>query len=222
MHDELESVIRDVRRRWRLKLALRGLTWVVAAAAITLFVASLGMERLGFTPQSIVIARVIAYVAILGAAAVFLLRPLVRRVPDPRVALYLEEHEPTLDAAVVSAVEQGDAAQRARAAVRGAGQGNGRVGRVTPSGGGPRAARRAARASSRLGHPRCARRRRRCSFSSPGRRSCVMARARCSRRGERLTRPCRTRCRSYRATRPSPAAAIWRYTRDSADSMPRR
>ena len=109
MHDEIQSVIRDVRRRWRLKLALRGLTWVVGAAAITLFVASLGMERLGFTPQSIVIARVIAYVAILGAAAIFLLRPLVRRVPDPRVALYLEEHEPTLDAALVSAVEHGDA-----------------------------------------------------------------------------------------------------------------
>jgi hypothetical protein len=109
MHDELGSVLRDVRRRWRLKLALRGLTWVVAAAAVSLLIASLGMERLGFTPQSIVIARVIAYVAILGAAALFLLRPLVRRVPDQRVALYLEEHEPTLDAAVVSAVEQSDA-----------------------------------------------------------------------------------------------------------------
>jgi hypothetical protein len=106
MHDELGSVIRDVRMRWRLKLALRGLTWVVGAAAVSLLIASLGMERLGFTPQSILVARVVAYVAILGAAALFLLRPLVRRVPDQRVALYLEEHEPTLDAAVVSAVEQ--------------------------------------------------------------------------------------------------------------------
>jgi hypothetical protein len=109
MHDELGSVLRDVRMRWRLKLALRGLTWVVAAAAVSLLIASLGMERLGFTPQSIVVARVVAYVAILGVAAMFLLRPLVRRVPDQRVALYLEEHEPTLDAAVVSAVEQSDA-----------------------------------------------------------------------------------------------------------------
>ena len=106
MHDELESVLRDVRMRWRLKLALRGLTWILAAAVVGLLFTSIGMERLGFTPQSIVVARVIVYLAILGAAAVFLLRPLVRRVPHDRVALYLEEHEPSLDAVVVSAVEQ--------------------------------------------------------------------------------------------------------------------
>ena len=106
MHDELAAILRDVRRRWRLKLALRGLTWVVGAAAITVLIASFGMERLGFTPQSILVARVIAYVAIAAVAIIFLLRPLLRRVPDERVALYLEEHEPSLDAAVVSAVEQ--------------------------------------------------------------------------------------------------------------------
>ena len=106
MHDELAAILRDVRRRWRLKLALRGLTWVVGAAAVTVLVASFGMERLGFTPQSILVARVVAYVAIAVVAILFLLRPLLRRVPDERVALYLEEHEPSLDAAVVSAVEQ--------------------------------------------------------------------------------------------------------------------
>src|SRR5687767_3008917 len=109
MHEELRSVIRDVRRRWRLRLALRGLTWVIGATAVVLLIASIGMERLGFTPQSILVSRVIAYVAILSVAILFLVRPLVRRVSDQRVALYLEEHEPTLDAAVVSAVEQGDA-----------------------------------------------------------------------------------------------------------------
>src|SRR5687768_11930376 len=108
MHEELISVIRDVRRRWRLRLALRGLTLVISVAAVTLLIASFGMERLGFTPQSILVSRVAAYAAILGVAILFLLRPLVRRVPDQRVALYLEEHEPTLDAAVVSAVEQRD------------------------------------------------------------------------------------------------------------------
>src|SRR5688500_13423554 len=109
MYDELRSVIRDVRRRWRLRLALRGLTWVIGAVAVVLLIASAGMERVGFTPQSILVSRVVAYAVILGVAALFLLRPLVRRVSDQRVALYLEEHEPTLDAAVVSAVEQGDA-----------------------------------------------------------------------------------------------------------------
>ena len=79
MYDELTSVIRDVRRRWRLRLALHGLTWVIAATAVLLLITSLGMERVGFTPQSILMSRVVAYVAILGVAALFLLRPLVRR-----------------------------------------------------------------------------------------------------------------------------------------------
>ena len=109
MHDELMSVIRDVRRRWRMRLALRGLTWVIAAIAVLLFVASFGMQQLGFTPQSILVSRVVAYIAILSVVILFLIRPLIKRVSDHRVALYLEEHEPTLDAAVVSAVEQGDA-----------------------------------------------------------------------------------------------------------------
>ena len=114
MHEELMSVIRDVRRRWRMRLAVRGVTWVIGAAAVALLLASLGMERLGFTPQSILVSRVVAYLAILVVAALFLVRPLVRRVSDRRVASYLEEHEPTLDAAVVSAVEQRDGG-RARA-----------------------------------------------------------------------------------------------------------
>src|SRR5688500_16182796 len=106
MHDELGSVIRDVRRRWRLRLALRGLTWVIGVTAVMLLIASFGMERLGFTPQSILVARGVASVALLAVGLVLLVRPLARRVPDRRVALYLEEHGPTLGAAVVSAVEQ--------------------------------------------------------------------------------------------------------------------
>src|SRR5688500_18192507 len=89
MHDELMSCSRDVRGRWGLRLALRGLTWVIGATAVVLLVASIGMERLGFTPQSILVSRVVAYVAILGVATLFLVRPLVRRVSDNRVAQYL-------------------------------------------------------------------------------------------------------------------------------------
>src|SRR4029078_13192759 len=37
----------------------------------------------------------------------YLIRPLLRRASDEHVALYLEEHEPSLDAAVLSAVEHG-------------------------------------------------------------------------------------------------------------------
>ena len=35
----------------------------------------------------------------------FFVRPLMRRVTDEQVALYLEEHEPSLQAEIISAVE---------------------------------------------------------------------------------------------------------------------
>ena len=40
-----------------------------------------------------------------GAGAWFFARPLSRKVSDEQVALYLEEHEPTLDSAILSAME---------------------------------------------------------------------------------------------------------------------
>ena len=43
--------------------------------------------------------------SLVGAAAWFFARPLSRKVTDEQVALYLEEHEPSLDAAILSAME---------------------------------------------------------------------------------------------------------------------
>ena len=40
-----------------------------------------------------------------------MVRPLLRRASDEHIALYLEEHEPSLDAAVLSAVEHGKLTQ---------------------------------------------------------------------------------------------------------------
>src|ERR687892_513301 len=66
---ELIDIIRQVRRRWRMKLALRG---------------------------------VLAVAVLLGW---FVVRPMLRRVSDGQVALYLEECEPSLQEAIISAVE---------------------------------------------------------------------------------------------------------------------
>ena len=45
--------------------------------------------------------------AVLGLAFWFVVRPLLRRVTDEQVALYLEEHEPSLKASVLGALEAG-------------------------------------------------------------------------------------------------------------------
>jgi hypothetical protein len=105
MQDELISVIRQVRKRWRMKLALRGAVGVVGIGVLVLLAGAFGLEAARFSAGAIVAFRVVTAAAFLGLAAFLLVRPLLRRVSDEQVALYLEEHEPSLQAEIVSAVE---------------------------------------------------------------------------------------------------------------------
>jgi len=106
-HDALLKVIRSVRRRWRLRVALRGLAIVLGAGLLVFLISAYGMDRLKFSPTAVIAFRVFAYVALVGLAIRYLIVPLARRVSDERVALYLEEHEPSLQARVLSALEFG-------------------------------------------------------------------------------------------------------------------
>src|SRR5262245_16012947 len=101
----LVDVIRQVRSRWRYKIALRGVARFLAATALVLVASGFALESLRFTPGSILAFRVLVALAVLGSAAWFIVRPLMRKVSDDQVALYLEEHEPTLEATIVTAIE---------------------------------------------------------------------------------------------------------------------
>jgi hypothetical protein len=102
---ELLAVIGEVRRRWRMKLALRGALLVAALGFLVFLVSARALEAARFTPQAIVIFRVVLVAAAVGLVAYLLVRPLVRRVRDEQVAMYLEEHEPSLQASIISAIE---------------------------------------------------------------------------------------------------------------------
>ena len=104
-HDQLVAIIQSVRRRWRLKLALRGAAATAACAGAALVVAAWGLQWMRFTPESILLFRILIGGLFCVLAYVLLARPLMRRVSDEQVALYLEEHEPSLEAAIISAVE---------------------------------------------------------------------------------------------------------------------
>lgn len=103
--DKLLQVIRRVRGRWRRRVALRSVTVLVGAAVITVLAAAWGLERWRFRPEAIVAFRVVTYLALVALGWLFLVRPLARRVTDLQVALYLEEHEPSLEALLLSAVD---------------------------------------------------------------------------------------------------------------------
>ena len=106
---ELLNVIRRVRNRWRLKLALRGIVIVVGGTLAALFLSASSLEALRFSPAAIITFRLIAFLIFGILAYIGLFRPLQRRVTDSQVAMYLEECDPTLQAAILSAIESSSA-----------------------------------------------------------------------------------------------------------------
>ena len=72
---------------------------------IVLLLSAYGLESWRFTPASIITFRIILGLALAGLVGYLLVRPLMRQATDEQVALYLEEHEPSLQAAIISAVE---------------------------------------------------------------------------------------------------------------------
>jgi hypothetical protein len=102
---ELVEVIHRVRNRWRLKRAIRGAVIVVAGTLLALMSSAAGLEMLKFTAASIITFRVLALLAFGGLVYFGLVKPMRRRVSDSQVALYLEESDPSLQTAILSAVE---------------------------------------------------------------------------------------------------------------------
>jgi hypothetical protein len=111
-YDELRRVIHDVRLRWRLKVALRGAAVVLVTGLVAFGAAAYAMDHFRYEPWAVSSFRIFAWVALLALAARFLVVPLWGRITDARVALYLEEHEPSLQAAVLSAVGLAPQAER--------------------------------------------------------------------------------------------------------------
>jgi hypothetical protein len=111
----LTSIVHQIRKRWRMKLALRGAAFVLAGCVLALVVSAYGLERLKFSPGSIIAFRV-AMIMITGVlAGYFFVLPQWRRVTDEQVALYLEECEPSLETAILSAIEAEKGAENSTA-----------------------------------------------------------------------------------------------------------
>jgi hypothetical protein len=104
------ELVRGVRWRWRIQQTLRGLVWAGSLTGLVVFAGAYGLERVRFAPEWVVAFRYLTWGTLLVSTYWFLLRPLLRRVSNTQVALYLEEHEPTLEHSVVSALDEGSSA----------------------------------------------------------------------------------------------------------------
>jgi hypothetical protein len=105
---QLLNIIHQVRNRWRMKMALQGAAIVLGVGFLVFLATAFAVDQFRYTEGSVLAFRIVSYLALLALTIRFIVLPLLPRVSDARVALYLEEHEPTLDAAVLSAVEVAD------------------------------------------------------------------------------------------------------------------
>jgi len=115
--NELLVLVHRVRARWRLRIALQGVAVVLGVAMVGWVVGAWVLHSLRFTASAVTIFRVLAWLASGIAIIRYVIVPMLRRVSDAQVARYIEEHEPGLEALLVSAVEQAETGAAASASL---------------------------------------------------------------------------------------------------------
>ena len=103
---QLLDIVADVRRRWRVRQLIQGVAVTLGVGFAVFFAATWGIDRLRFEDTAVLVFRLVLWAAAAGLLFRFVVRPIFRRVSDAQVALYLEEHEPSLKAAFLAAVER--------------------------------------------------------------------------------------------------------------------
>jgi hypothetical protein len=76
---------------------------------VAFLLSAFGLEAARFSPGAVTALRWVTWIVVFAVAGYTLILPLFRRISDDRVALYLEEREPSLEAAILGAmaVEKG-------------------------------------------------------------------------------------------------------------------
>ena len=104
---QLQSKINEVRKRLKWITATKGLAIALALSLALLAVAVSCADHWNYSDRAVAMARLFSVLGIAGVFGWFLVRPLLRRVEDVRVARYIEERHPALQDRLVSAVELG-------------------------------------------------------------------------------------------------------------------
>ena len=101
----LRHRLAKVRRRWKAAAALHGLLLVAAEALLLFLVLLLADAVYSFAPH-VRIGLLAAAVFLLAVCLVRrVVRPILRRIPDEQIALYVEERSPQAEGSVISALE---------------------------------------------------------------------------------------------------------------------
>ena len=79
LHTKVLSMVRQIRRRWRARIAIRGLAIVLGAGLLVFLLSVYGLEVSRFSTSSVIGFRVVLWLVGAALTARFLIWPLTRR-----------------------------------------------------------------------------------------------------------------------------------------------
>ena len=111
-YQQLSARLGLVRRAWKQAAALSGLA-VVATESIGIVTALLFLDWL-YQPQPLVRVGMwaVALAGIIYLLVRHVVKPLLRKIPDEQIALYIEENRTELDGVLITATEYGRKADK--------------------------------------------------------------------------------------------------------------
>ena len=101
----LSQVIERLRQRWRLRLVINGLCLTLVIMIVLFAVCAGLLNYWHFASPAVWSLRLVMLISLVGLLLKCCLEPLRRRVSDARVALYLQEHEPSINSIMLGAID---------------------------------------------------------------------------------------------------------------------
>jgi hypothetical protein len=104
---QIQSRIHLVRRRWRTRMIVKGLSLSLVFTIALLVLGVWGADLFGFKPAAVWLARILSIGAVGYTVLRFLILPAGRRITDLQIARHVEERYPELQDRLVTSVEFG-------------------------------------------------------------------------------------------------------------------
>src|SRR5215210_1772883 len=103
--NNLQDLLRRARSRRQLLLSLRGVAITLGVLAGLLLLTGWVAHRYRYNGSALIVLRVGALLMFLATIYFALVRPLLKRISDARLARLIEEHSPGTEDRLVTAVE---------------------------------------------------------------------------------------------------------------------
>ncbi|HEU5238948.1 MAG TPA: DUF4175 family protein, partial [Pyrinomonadaceae bacterium] len=103
--NNLSDLLRRLRARRQLLLILRGIAIVLSCGAVILLLTGWTAHRYRHIESALLWLRLGAMITFLAVVFLALIRPLWKRITDARLARLIEEHHPTVEDRLVTAIE---------------------------------------------------------------------------------------------------------------------